>query len=315
MRLISLAVLTFLVAWVAADGVRNGYERVWLWYAYQLDLERPVAERKIGYKCMSWTQKVDDVEGFCPEKYKPKKGPEIDNVQPCKGTRPDKSCYFWEFWSHIDGKQFDPKRMWLLPTDITKPNLDDQKNLKPEPSATAHWLAETHMGPSSQLSDNPSRAKTYLPYRVFQGVGDVYDTMLKSVGQHSADGISKLTPAQKTAHKGDIDAIVSSLKGVEIERQIDHSKFLIAAANKKGFNLEVRTEPGFSGEFVDWEKTQSVQGAAAVEAFRADYYEFTYTGTNQAMIDKARDAKSGRDHIKVMKAFREVQSTYSACGV
>ncbi|KAH7412384.1 hypothetical protein BKA64DRAFT_702511 [Cadophora sp. MPI-SDFR-AT-0126] len=315
MRLTFLAVLTCLVAWVAADGLRNGYERVWLWYAYQLDLERPEAERKIGYKCMQWTQKAKGVAGFCPEKYKPKKGPETSNVQPCKGKRPDKSCYFWEFMSHIDSKQFDPKRMWLLPTDINNPNLDDQKNLKPDVSDTAHWLSVQHGTEEPMTSNNPMRAVKYPPYRVFQGVGDDYDKMLTSLGKHSADGISKLTPAQKTAHKDDIDAIVSSLKGVVIERKIDHSKFLFAAADAKGFKLEVSTEPGFNGEFVDWEKTQSVQGAAAVEAFRADYYDFVYDGDEQALKDKAEESKKGRDHLKVMEAFKEVQDGYSACSI
>jgi hypothetical protein len=68
MQLHILAVFAFLVTFVAAAGVRNGYERVWLWYAYQIDLELPEADRKIAVRCIEF----DMAAGNCPPKYRKK---------------------------------------------------------------------------------------------------------------------------------------------------------------------------------------------------------------------------------------------------
>ena len=72
MQLPILAVFACLVTWVAADGLRNGYERVWLWYAYQIDLTLPESDQKIGLKCIKW----DFTNKKCPAEYQPtgKKG-------------------------------------------------------------------------------------------------------------------------------------------------------------------------------------------------------------------------------------------------
>ncbi|KAH7364619.1 hypothetical protein BKA65DRAFT_573062 [Rhexocercosporidium sp. MPI-PUGE-AT-0058] len=127
MQLPTLLFFAFFISLVASNGVRNGFERVWLWNAYQLDLELPEAQRKIGIRCKKWDYTVKVEFQTCPDKVPKLKK---DNpLEPCKGSRPDKSCYFWEFMGHIDGKPdgkpYDPKKTWLLSTDVNNSNLND----------------------------------------------------------------------------------------------------------------------------------------------------------------------------------------------
>lgn len=65
MRLFILAAFAFLATSITASGLRNGYERVWLWYAYQIDLELPKDQRKIGVRCIQF----DRPNNRCPDKY------------------------------------------------------------------------------------------------------------------------------------------------------------------------------------------------------------------------------------------------------
>jgi hypothetical protein len=56
MHLYRFILLALSISSAAANGVRAGYERVWLWYAYQIDLTLPVDQRKIGFRCIQFTQ-------------------------------------------------------------------------------------------------------------------------------------------------------------------------------------------------------------------------------------------------------------------
>jgi len=65
---------------------------------------------------------------------------------------------------HIDGKNYTPKNMWLLPTTNTN-DVEQQKNRKPDPKATAEWLSVQHGNTDLEKSYNIPRAKTYAPWR------------------------------------------------------------------------------------------------------------------------------------------------------
>ena len=54
MRLSYLLLVAHLGALVAAGGRRAAMERMWLWYAYQIDLLNPEADRIVGYRCTRW---------------------------------------------------------------------------------------------------------------------------------------------------------------------------------------------------------------------------------------------------------------------
>ncbi|KAK0103088.1 hypothetical protein ONS95_000733 [Cadophora gregata] len=318
MQLPILAVFACLVTWVAADGLRNGYERVWLWYAYQIDLTLPEADRQIGKKCIKW----DFTNKNCPPTYQPtgKKGKPVGGPQPntalCSGTRPGGACYFWEFMGHIDGKRYQPRNMWLLPT--TDPtDIEQQKNLKPDVATTAKWLSEQHGDPSKplELSNNIPRATIYAPWRVYQGVGEIYNDMLRAVGAHSADTISKLSADQKAALKDELDAVKLSLRSTIVEREIDHSKHIFDAGTDKGFALAKRTEAGYTGDIVDWDETRKLHSEADFNKFYNDYYHLAYNAGPPPNDDAYKASKAAREHLQVMDDFRFVESGALACGI
>ncbi|KAH6702150.1 hypothetical protein BKA61DRAFT_704846 [Leptodontidium sp. MPI-SDFR-AT-0119] len=317
MQLPTLFFFAFFISLVASKGVRNGFERVWLWNAYQLDLELPEAQRKIGIRCRKWDDTVKLEFQKCPDKVpKLKKGkpvvPEVllDNPsEPCKGSRPDKSCYFWEFMGHIDGKPdgkpYDPKKTWLLPTDVNNPNLNDQKNLNPNPRLAAEWMSIPHGNTVSEKEFNPARSVAYRPWRVFNtpAVGENYNLMLSAVGQHSATTITGLSAAQKAAHATTLTNLKESLRSAIIEREINHAPYVKSAAADNGFDLRMRTEPGFVGDIVDWVKTKEVNTPEAFNKFYNGYY------------DSGDASKVAKEHLQVMEDFRAVQAGYSACGI
>lgn len=50
--------LFLLITSVLAGGYAGAIERVWLFYAYQIDGLNPQADQTIGYKCLSWDDKA-----------------------------------------------------------------------------------------------------------------------------------------------------------------------------------------------------------------------------------------------------------------
>lgn len=124
MKIPVLICALYLATGVAATGLRLGYEMVWLWYAYQLDLTKDPADRIIGVRCANWDNAAKVCTGGIYE--------------PCAGTinEPGKvgSCSFREFQSHVFGNQ-----AWR-----TQPMLPGgagaQNNLNPDIVATAEYM-------------------------------------------------------------------------------------------------------------------------------------------------------------------------------
>ncbi|KAH8690431.1 hypothetical protein GQ44DRAFT_780423 [Phaeosphaeriaceae sp. PMI808] len=312
MHFFVLATFAFLVSSVAGSGLRNGYERVWLWYAYQIDLELPVDQRKIGVRCI----KFDEGNNNCPAQYekKDRKGNSLgmfDNFEPCKGTRgPNKDCYFYEFMGHIDKTGVQWKQNFYLPVSYTDPAVfkndkakeatvkAEQEKLDPDPKAAAEWLSVEH---PPKTDWNPVRAVQYRPFRAFKGANKVYNNMLRSVADHSAATIAGLSADRRAAMQGNIDAIKTSLRAVNIEREIDHSKRIIKANDDLGtnkFKMFTYTETGHNGDIVDWDKSAALQTGNDVARFntwRSNYY------TNPI----------AQEHQQVMDDFRYVENKYS----
>ncbi|CAO2650696.1 Nn.00g019880.m01.CDS01 [Neocucurbitaria sp. VM-36] len=307
MQLYFLAIFTFLVSSVVADGVRNGYERVWLWYAYQIDLELPEDERKIAVRCHRW----DDSTNTCPPTYPEMRrgrptGKDLPNLEPCRGTRPNGACYFWELMGWIDGKRYNWNNNFLLPTSSTDPvairqdrSLSatvkaEQQVLNPDITRAAQWLAVAHPPDTTQ---NPIRAEQYRPWRAFKGATDVYNDMLLALGQHSTTTITKFDPVKKAANQGNIDAIKNSLSAVLIERAIDHSVWVRQAAQREGITLSTYREAGFTGDIVDWDASRALQ----TDTGRFDTWKTNYYNEDEA-----------RKHLSVMNDFRSIENMYNS---
>jgi hypothetical protein len=197
----------------------------------------------------------------------------------------------------IDKKNFRAQNNWLLPTDPNNPDEEDQRKLKPDPATTANWLSVAHQ---PRPDNNPVRSVQYRPYRAFKGADNIYNDMLKAVGQHSTTTISNLSAGQKAAHKEDIDAIKKSLRGVLIERAIDSSSWIIAKGTAESFKLYTYEEPGHTGKIVDWDKTKALPehqaDIAKFDTFKSDFY-----GTTQAI-----------EHEAVMQDFKAVETMYNS---
>ncbi|KAL2060449.1 hypothetical protein VTL71DRAFT_9480 [Oculimacula yallundae] len=102
MHIVAFVILGCLTSNILAGGLPNGFERVWLWYAYSLDCQRPVAER-VMKDCVS-------IVGGGP-------------------------CYFTEFMEVVDGQ---PRgTYWNTPTSHY---LQDPYQLNPDPAATAQRI-------------------------------------------------------------------------------------------------------------------------------------------------------------------------------
>ena len=198
---------------------------------------------------------------------------------------------FWQPVSYPDTTE------WKKDKSKADTVIAEQKNLFPDPKATAEWLDTSH-GPDNGW--NPVRTKIYLPYRAFKGATGVYNTMLRMVADHSANTIAGLSADQRTRNQANIDAIKTSLRGVSVERAIDHSKNIIKANDllAKKFTLFTYTEAGFNGDIVDWNKSAALQTGDDIARF--DAWKTTYYSDPKA-----------QDHVTVMDDFKYVEAKYS----
>lgn len=162
LHILSLAFLLSKPVW--AGGLSGAYERVWIWYAYQIDLLNPEALRTIGVGC------------------KTKSGDPID------------FCYFTELIEWIDstepkGQWWDTKDSEILPTD--------PRNLRPDPASTARYMnqrwAMDNIAPKRFLKN---------PKVGYLGMFDVIADVIKDTRTRlSADDVQKNKELFNTAHE------------------------------------------------------------------------------------------------------------------
>ncbi|KAI1177578.1 hypothetical protein F4777DRAFT_198454 [Nemania sp. FL0916] len=241
-----VASLLFLVGNVLAGGYAGALERVWLFYAYQIDGLNDPADQTIGWKCTSW----DDQAGKC----RTDKNGKEKWVQ-CKGLiQPGRRCTFSQLLNFLGGAS--PKDQLMADSSG---NLLPQTDTNPDPEQTAkkvytHFLAQ----PKNKVPD-------WQPYRIiYKGDADYVDSINKVadvVAKASADG--KNTAATKQL----FERFSETTTQIKTARVGDHGPYLIAATeqklNPKGITV-VKEKVGTGQnpvdaskvwETVDWEKT------------------------------------------------------------
>jgi hypothetical protein len=184
----------FLVAYLAtcifAGGLPGGFERVWIFYAYQIDLLNPAASRTIAPNC--------------------------------SGKGPGGSCYFTELMEVVEGVpkgtfSNDPASEYLP---------DNPKNLSPDPGSTARYIfnqgwAETDLQAQNFMKGGDKRYILMIQ-NVAKVIGDArnnlpadtllankslfeqaYESLRQAVGYRSKEWLDNLRPMIKS-NLGDI---------------------------------------------------------------------------------------------------------------
>jgi hypothetical protein len=155
-----------------------------------------------------------------------------------------------------------------------------------------------------------------LTYRiVWAATGEIYNDMLKAVGEHSRATVAGLSADQRVKYKDQLDGLQLSLKSTIIEREIDHSAHVIQQANAEGFNLAKRTELGYTGDIVDWEETRALHTPEKFDKFFNDYYYLDVNVSPAPDTSAYKASKTAREHLQVMNDFRTIQNCIIACGL
>ncbi|CAM1508946.1 Fc.00g026850.m01.CDS01 [Cosmosporella sp. VM-42] len=282
---------------VLAGGYAGALERVWLFYAYQIDGLNDASARTLGWKCKSW----DDAAKQC----RVKKGKE-QWVQ-CKGSLPGpdgKRCTFSELLNCLGGAGLKDK----LVADKDG-NLLDLGNTNPDPEETAkrvyaHYLAS----PTGYVPD-------YQSHRILRTATGDYMDCINKVG----DLVANAGAAGKNTgdNKKLFERFLETTTLIKTARVGDHGKWLIDAAEKdlNPQGIDVEKENVGSGhnpadasktwQTVDWEKTMSNRGD------RSELEMLLITGeTREKFYDNDKKAS---DHRVVMQSFEIVENKARGC--
>ncbi|KAK2010344.1 hypothetical protein LZ32DRAFT_619917 [Colletotrichum eremochloae] len=220
MRLALFLLWACITAVVAAKGLRVGYEKVFLYYAWKIDQTNPEAERTIGIRC---AEVLDLNKGGCkdPEKptdpkdppkqkyipcqYESKKFDRVQNklvvtMEPCVTLR--------HFMSHIDNKDWNKK------TPIPGSQAD-QATEAPDVDKTAMNINAENMDQNR-----------YLAWRVIKD-GTSFNRMIEDIGTVISRRRNAMTPEELAANKQFFDGAERAIEGIKLQRQTDHAKYLI----------------------------------------------------------------------------------------
>ncbi|KAI0803396.1 hypothetical protein GGR55DRAFT_700119 [Xylaria sp. FL0064] len=206
MRLSLFFIAVYLAVLVSGKGARVAYEKIFLFYAYEIDQLNPEDKQSIGYKC---TDPIDKQKGGCRDPApgmtgdSPKPRPRYQrcmNVteRPCKSLR--------EFLSHIDDKD------WNKITAIPGANQDTPT---PDVEGTKNIMMEKDMDKNR-----------YAAWRVIKD-GTSFNGMIDSVGDVLKNTWNSLSDADRATHKVLFDRAGEALDGVKWSRHIDHSKYVV----------------------------------------------------------------------------------------
>lgn len=270
--------LFLLITSVLAGGYAGAIERVWLFYAYQIDGLNPQADQTIGYKCMSWDREAKK----CRSKGK-KNGWAM-----CKGrVGENKRCSMAKLLNQIGrvsendpfAASSDGKPLPLETTD-------------PDPQKTAQNLYK-------QLSAGsvfgPAGVKDWQPYRILKdGTADYADAV-----ERVSDVVAKTSAKLRAEADGKaLDPATEKLftrfeecnRLIKTARIGDHGRFLIDAAEKylkpRGIDVKIEildppvnpVDSTRNWSTVDWEATVD-------EAVKAG------KGTKEQLEDLMKEAK------------------------
>ncbi|KAJ8130533.1 hypothetical protein O1611_g3095 [Lasiodiplodia mahajangana] len=293
-----VSLLFFLVTKVLAGGYQGALERVWLFYAYQIDGLNDPAQQTLGWKCDSW----DDVMMRCRPGKKGRSGWSM-----CKGTLPGKRCTFSQLTNFLGGTGRDDPFV----TD-SKGNTLPLTDTNPDPEETAkkvltHYLAQ----PKHKVPD-------WQGYRFILNGEKQYVRSIRQVGNLVAKAGSE--GKNTGANKALFEMFAATTTQIKNARIGDTGPYLVTRAenelNPRG--ITVYTEsigPGHSPadptriwKTVDWEKTMSQAVASGkftkgqimqiTGAVRSEYYN---TNTN------------ANEHRIVIKAFKTSETKAKGC--
>ncbi|KAI1110527.1 hypothetical protein F5Y14DRAFT_360547 [Nemania sp. NC0429] len=294
-----LALCLCLASRALAGGYSGALERVWLFYAYQIDELNDEADRTLGWKCTSW----DPAAGQCR-----KDGNGKEKWVQCKGIlQPGSRCTFSQLLNFLGG--VSPKDQLMANSEgTTLPQ--DAKDPDPEETAKkvyAHFAAATK-----------GKVPDWQPYRILRNGNSDYASSINKVADQvakaAADG--RNTGAARTL----FERFAETTTQIKTARVGDHGPFLIDATEKKlnpqGITVVQETvgsgqnpvDPSKSWKTVDWEKTMS--GAVASKKFsEAEILKITTT-TREEFYNGDPTAQ---DHRVVITSFDIAETRAKGC--
>ncbi|KAF7553009.1 hypothetical protein G7Z17_g3939 [Cylindrodendrum hubeiense] len=290
-----ISILLLPIVTVFAGGYAGAMERVWLYYAYQIDQLNDEADRTLGFKCKSW----DPVGLKCRAN---KKG--VVQWQECKGVLPKRKCNFSDLLNTLGG--VSPKDN--LAADKNG-NLLSNQETNPDPEETAKNVWNHY-----QKSKTPN-VPDYKSYKYINDGGDDYVKGITQIG----DVVAKVvTDGKKTSdNEWLFDRFNQCTEQIRLARVGDHGPYLIAEAKDKlPSDITVKTEPVGPGqnpldptrkwETVDWETTMS-------DAVSSKYEMAKLEKIMQDVKDKFYREDSPRKHKIVIQAYASVDAKVKGC--
>ncbi|KAL6907357.1 hypothetical protein GGI43DRAFT_380860 [Trichoderma evansii] len=302
MQVKTLAGFFLLFTSVLAGGYAGAIERVWLYYAYQIDGLNAEADQTIGYKCLKW----DDPNKKCLQKGNK------DLWVACKGsTRPDKRCTMTELLNRVGrvsgGDQLvansDGKPLPLETTD-------------PDPQKTAQNLYK-HFWDTSLWGDKAG-VRDWQPYRILKD-----DIRAKAAGKPLDNATEKLFSRFEECNRL-----------IKTARIGDHGPYLIDASEKylnpRGIDVKIEildppvnpVDSTKNWKTVDWEETveeavktgngTKEQLEKMMEDTKKDFYEAPVDGSEQTDAEE-KERKKAREHREVIDAFTNAHNKAAGC--
>lgn len=319
-----LAGFFLLITSVLAGGYGGALERVWLFYAYQIDGLNDKSIQTLGYYC----QKYDRAQQKCLKQGK------HDLWKACRGQiGPGKRCSMNALLNQLG--RVGPNDQ-LVADSAGKPLPQDTAD--PDPQKTAENFYNHQDDPAAFKSPG---VKNWAPYRILKdGTADyvsAIDKISDVVAKTSVEVRLKAALAGKPlddATQKLFSRFEETSRLIKTARIGDHGRYLIAAAEKylKPHGIDVKIEvldppvnPVDSTrkwETVDWEKTI----AAAVEAGKGtreqmeklmddakkDFYDAPVDGRTETELEKeARD--QAREHRAAITAFTNAHNKAAGC--
>ncbi|KAL6826959.1 hypothetical protein J3E69DRAFT_380276 [Trichoderma sp. SZMC 28015] len=319
-----LAGFFLLITSVLAGGYGGALERVWLFYAYQIDGLNDKSIQTLGYYCV----KYDRAQQKCLKQGK------HDLWKACKGRiGPGKRCNMNALLNQLGRVGTNDQ---LVADSAGKPLPQDTTD--PDPQKTAENFYKYQENPAVFKSPG---VKNWAPYQILKdGTADYMSSIEKIsdvVAKTSAEVRLKAALAGKPlddATEKLFSRFEETTRLIKTARIGDHGPYLIAAAEKylKPRGIDVKREildppvnpvdSTRNWETVDWEKTI----AAAVEAGKGtreqmeklmddakkSFYDAPANGHTETEQQK-RDREKAVEHRAAITAFTNAHNKAAGC--
>ncbi|KAF3054754.1 hypothetical protein CFAM422_013263 [Trichoderma lentiforme] len=318
-----LAGFFLLIASVLAGGYAGALERVWLFYAYQIDGLNDKSLQTLGYRCLKW----DHAQKKCVKKGK------NDLWKACEGKiGPDKRCSMTALLNHLG--RVGPNDQ-LVADSAGKPLPLDTAD--PDPQKTAENLYKHYSDPAFKYPG----VKDYEPYRVLKDGTEDYVSAIEKISDVVAKTSVEVRLKAALAGKPLEDATKKLFSRFEETNRLiktarigDHGPYLIAAAENylKPHGIDVQIEildppvnpvDGTKNwKTVDWEKTIDMAVEAGkgtreqmeklMDDAKKDFYDAPVDGRTETEQEKKAREKALK-HRTVITAFTNAHNKAVGC--